>query len=153
MKLTWFIAALLVIIFLIALNFAGPLKGSESTDFADGYQPESNPLPGCPDSPNCVLLSIETESGAESLYNIAQLILEEMEPDKIEISSQSLQLKAVFQIPVFGFNDDFTVQITPSQNHEGAVLHLSSRSRIGHSDLGVNRRRAKTFLRKLNNHT
>lgn len=152
MNLPWIIAALLVIGVLAVLHLAGPLKGSSSADFSEKYQPENNPLPSCTNSANCVLLSIETESGPDSLYRIAKLILKEMGVEIIKTSSQSLQLTAVFQIPVFGFRDDFSVQITSSREHTGAVLHLLSRSRIGRSDLGVNRRRVKAFIHKLNNH-
>lgn len=153
MNLTWIIAGLITVSLLIALNFIGPLKGSGNSDFSKKYRAENNPLPACSDSPNCVRLSIKAKPEAKEdfLYNIAQNILKEMGAEKIETDSQSLQLKAVFTIPLFGFKDDVDVKITPSGNSSAAV-HLTSRSRTGYSDLGVNRRRAKAFIRKLNNH-
>lgn len=152
MNYTWIVASLVVICLIIVLNVAGPLKGTTGDDFPESFQPGNNPLPPCPGSPNCVRLSLQTGSSADLLYSDIKTILEEMGAEEIEESSQSLQLSAVFKIPLFGFRDDLDIQITRSEKNTGAVLHLSSRSRVGRGDLGINRRRAKELIRKLNNH-
>jgi uncharacterized protein (DUF1499 family) len=48
---------------------------------------------------------------------------------------------------VFIFKDDVDIAVT--QDAEGAALAVFSRSRVGHSDLGVNRRRVKALLSDL----
>jgi uncharacterized protein (DUF1499 family) len=129
----------------------GPLKGSENSDFSGDLQPDQNPLPPCPESPNCIRLSKALEIPATMLFDILPLTLEKMNAEQIETDSQSLQIKAVFRIPVLGFRDDVLIQIK-SPDQERTVLHLSSRSRVGRGDLGVNRRRVKTFFRILNSY-
>lgn len=151
MKLTWILAALLFIAFAIILNLVGPLKGSTSTDFPDNLQPDQNPLPECPDSPNCVRITVELDIEPNVLFDILPRVLEEMNAEEFEQDSQSLQTSAVFRIPLFGFRDDVSILIK-AKNSNQSLLHLSSRSRDGHGDLGVNRRRVKTFMSTLNKH-
>jgi uncharacterized protein (DUF1499 family) len=44
---------------------------------------------------------------------------------------------ATFRTPVFGFVDDVEIRL----DRKAAVIHIRSASRVGRSDLGVNRRR------------
>ncbi|REL29071.1 DUF1499 domain-containing protein [Rhodohalobacter sp. SW132] len=148
MKLSWIIAGLLALFLIILLNLVGPLKGSTNSDFSDELQPGNNPLPACPDSPNCVRISKKISSDPSSLFDILPQILGEMGAEKIDQASQTLQTDAVFRIPVFGFRDDFNVRIEAHKNGD-SVLHISSRSRVGRGDLGVNRRRVNTFINSL----
>lgn len=71
-----------------------------------------------------------------------------MNPLEVTISKEELKIESVFQ--VFFFRDDLVLQLT-EQDTRTTYLHIRSASRVGHSDLGVNRRRVKTFLRKLQN--
>lgn len=151
MKFTWIIAGLLFIGLAVILNLVGPLKGSTSSDFPDDLQPDQNPLPECPGSPNCVRITKELTIEPGILFDILPRVLEEMNSEVIEQDSQSLQTDAVFRIPLFGFRDDVSILIE-SKNSTQSLLHLSSRSRTGRGDLGVNRRRAKTFMSILNKH-
>lgn len=130
------------------LKFSGPLKGSASTDFQENVQPDDNPLPPCPQTSNCVRISCIYKIAPNELFNILLRVLEKMKAFKVEPDLQRLKIGAVFRIPVFGFKDDFTVKITSDSENE-STLHLSSRSRVGQSDLGVNRRRVKKFLKTL----
>jgi len=151
MKLNWLISGLLALCVVIILKLAGPLKGSANSDFPDEFQPNRNPLPPCPGNPNCLRLSKKLELHPRTLFDILPLALGKMNAEEIEADSQSLQIKAVFRIPAFGFRDDVLMQIE-SAGQEASVLHLSSRSRVGRGDLGVNRRRVKTFFRILNSY-
>ena len=151
MKLTWIVAALLFIAFVIVLNLVGPLKGSTPSDFPDDLQPDQNPLPECPGSPNCVRITKELAVEPGVLFDILPRVLKGMNAEEIDRDSQSLQTNAVFRIPVFGFRDDVSILIE-AENSTKSLLHLSSRSRTGHGDLGVNRRRVKTFMSTLNKH-
>ncbi|NBC28322.1 MAG: DUF1499 domain-containing protein [Bacteroidetes bacterium] len=151
MKFSRILLGLLIIGTLILLNVAGPLKGSSNADFSDELQPAANPLPACSGSPNCVRITTELNVDSRTVYDSLPRLLKEMGAEDLEQHSQSLQRNAVFRIPLMGFHDDFRIIVEPKQN-SGSVVHISSRSRTGHSDLGVNRRRVNSFLSNLNNH-
>lgn len=146
MSTKWIIYGLLALALLITLNLVGPFKGTTQSDFTDKFQPvDSNPLPPCPDSPNCVRLSVPLDMGPDDAMSACEAILERMGPEEVESDSQAHQIDAVFRIALFGFRDDFAIRITEG-NSGGSILHLSSRSRVGRGDLGVNRRRVQEFL-------
>lgn len=146
----WIIYGLLAIALIIVLNLVGPLKGTVNSDFPDDYQPlDSNQIPTCPDSPNCVRLSIKMDADSETLFEASTNALSEMEAEELDSYSDNLKIEAVFKIPVFGFRDDFQVRLTDGSSNSRSVLHVSSRSRTGRGDLGVNRRRVKLFLKSV----
>ena len=68
-----------------------------------------------------------------------------MNPHNIQFDSQSLQIDAVFRIAVFGFKDDVEMFVESTDNQK-SMLHIKSASRVGYSDLGVNRRRIKRII-------
>lgn len=72
-----------------------------------------------------------------------------MKPEEINIDDRNYQIDTVFK--VFFFRDDMSVQLTP-QDSTSTFLHIRSASREGFTDLGVNTRRAKRFLKELQNH-
>lgn len=111
-------------------------------------------LADCPDSPNCVSTHAgDTVHGIEpfplkdsadaTIHRIAA-ILEEMPHSRI-VSLEKTYLHAEFRSPVLGFVDDVEVSIDEENN----LVHLRSASRVGHSDLGANRRRAEEIRRRL----
>lgn len=148
MKATRIVTGIGIAGILMLLKFSGSLKGSASTDFQENWQPDDNPLPPCPQTLNCVRISCNYKIAPHELFNILLRVLEKMKAFRIEPDLHRLKIGAVFRIPVFGYKDDFTVKVTSDSKNE-SILHLSSRSRVGQSDLGVNRRRVKKFLRTL----
>lgn len=64
---------------------------------------------------------------------------------ELKTLEEPLRLNAVFR--VFIYKDDFIVLI--EEEASASHLHIRSASRVGYSDLGVNRRRVKRFIRKL----
>lgn len=143
----WIIYGLLAIALLIAMNLVGPFKGTVSSDFTDGHQPRDiNPIPSCPDSPNCARLSVPMQAEAGKLLNASFEALREMDPENLQLNSDSMRVDAVFQIPIFRFRDDFRVVLTEGLSEGEMFIHISSRSRTGRSDLGVNRRRINSFI-------
>lgn len=147
MSSKWIIYGLLAIALIVLMNLIGPFQGTVNSDFPDKYQPrDSNPIPPCPDSPNCARLTIAMEAESEKLLAASFDALREMETENLQIDSDSLRIDAIFQIPVFHFRDDFRISLTDGQSEGETFLHLSSRSRTGKSDLGVNRRRINAFL-------
>ncbi|CAN5487733.1 hypothetical protein BH23BAC3_BH23BAC3_28080 [soil metagenome] len=152
MNQNWIIAGVLFICSVIILNLSGLMKGSATSDFSDELKPEDNPLQPCPESPNCISVSRKLNVESRPLFDILPRILAEMNAEKIKPDSQILQIDAVFRIPVFGFRDDVSIRIESGKKAGESVLYLSSRSRVGRGDFGVNRRRLKSFLRILNNY-
>ena len=113
-----------------------------------------NPLPACPDSPNCKLRSHEFQTEYTKLVSATSIVLEEMGAREIsEIKTDStIQIDAVFKIPVFGWLDDVNIIITPTENDSSITYaHFRSASREGYSDLGVNNRRLNKIYKNVQN--
>lgn len=117
----------------------------------DDFDPVVDRLPFdfCPDSPNCTYHAVQFSKEASELFEITLSALNLISPYKINTDSHSLQIDAVFRIPVFGFKDDVKIIIKPEDNGD-CILYIKSSSRIGKSDLGVNRRRIQRILSTIN---
>lgn len=111
-------------------------------------------LTPCPNTPNCVISqSSDTEHSIEPLtYNattaeaMADLksAIQAMKKTKI-ITENKNYLYAEFTSAMMGFVDDVEFYLD-----EGAkLIHVRSASRLGQSDLGVNRKRVETIRTKL----
>lgn len=118
---------------------------------------EVKPLPACPQSPNCVSSqSTDPEhfvqpfayQGAlnEAKKRLLQVItslprtqIMEDEPAYLHAECTSL---------IFRFTDDLEFAFDDTQK----VIHVRSASRVGHSDLGANRKRVETLRRHFNRH-
>ncbi|NTW70283.1 MAG: DUF1499 domain-containing protein [Chlorobiaceae bacterium] len=120
-------------------------------------KPEANPqlvngkLRPCPPTPNCVssessdlIHRIEplpfTGSPEEAMARLKKLIIEK--GGTVQHEEQGY-IWSTFTVPVFGFIDDVEFRLSPQE----AVIHVRSSSRLGISDLGVNRGRVEE-LRK-----
>ena len=123
-----------------------PLQGSRPSDISSDVKAHSD-IDECPDSPNCILISKNYDEEAEKLLEFLEKAFDDLNPHEIEINNSELKIEAVFKIPLFGFKDDVVALIEPDGSN--SVLHLKSSSRVGYSDLGVNRRRVKEITRKL----
>lgn len=121
--------------------------GSTPDDFDQVV--DIHPFEPCPDSPNCTYHSVKFEVDTLKLFETVTSSLNQLSPYKVECNSQSLQIDAVFRIPIFGFKDDVKIFVKPDKS-DGSILHIKSSSRIGESDLGVNRRRIKRILSAIN---
>lgn len=122
--------------------------GTRSTDINTGMSNSNNPLPPCPDSPNCIRISEEFNISADTLFSITGESLSKMKPYSTEKNVDSLSFHSVFKIPVFGWKDD--VNIVLQTNKKNSIIHIRSASRVGYSDLGVNKRRVKRLLKIIN---
>ena len=103
-----------------------------------------NRLAPCPGSPNCVSSratdathAIEplkfTGDPAAAMQRL-RTIIEKLPRTRI-IESRADYLYAEFQTALLGFVDDVEFQA------DGTMIHARSASRLGYSDLGVNRKR------------
>lgn len=110
-------------------------------------QEHQNPLPECPDSPNCERVSITFDASAEELRQAVVAALMEMNAEKIDTKEGTDHIDAVFKIPVFGFRDDVAVAI--DSEAEPSIVYIRSASREGYYDLGVNGRRVKKLIKHI----
>jgi uncharacterized protein (DUF1499 family) len=105
-----------------------------------------NPLPACPGTPNCYRASRAFDRPPQALFDAALAAVRELSGLTIgsaaEIERNGLGLHATFK--VFVFTDDLDLRVAPHDG--GSVLHVRSASRVGHGDLGTNRRRVQALF-------
>jgi uncharacterized protein (DUF1499 family) len=103
----------------------------------------SNPLPDCPDSPNCERVSQAYDVPADTLFAAAQRALDALGPTQLQAQPDVRRASAVYRAGLV-FKDD--VDVAVDTTGAGSRLHVRSASRVGHSDLGVNARRVDRLL-------
>ncbi|MEA5510776.1 DUF1499 domain-containing protein [Crocosphaera sp. UHCC 0190] len=106
-------------------------------------------LTACPGTPNCVnSQSSDTQSKIAPLPSLAiselKKIVESMERTTI-IEATDNYLYAEFKTPLMGYVDDVEFYLDPKEN----VIHVRSASRLGKSDLGLNRKRVEEIRAKM----
>ena len=149
MKITLIIISVLII-FVIVFLF---IKGINSrTGVAPGIV--DGMLSQCPNKPNCVCSERAEESAhyiepviispdnAADLIPLIKSIITEM--GGVLQSENEYYLAYHFTSAIFGFVDDFEIRIDSKQK----LIHFRSASRVGTSDLGVNKNRVE-LLKKL----
>ena len=107
-----------------------------------------------PDKPNCVCseqnddtehyippLTLSNRTASSTLKVFKEIIIELKGEIK---AANETYLSATFSSFLFGFVDDLEIRIDSKQN----VIHFRSASRVGHSDLGANKKRIE-LLKKL----
>ncbi|HPQ95819.1 MAG: DUF1499 domain-containing protein [Thiothrix sp.] len=108
----------------------------------------------CVDKPNCVC----SETGGNVAHSVPPIpvsgfdsgLLARVEQAVADMGgrveqAQDNYLAATFRSAIFGFVDDLELRL----DSRHAVLHVRSASRVGYSDLGVNRKRVKELRRRL----
>ncbi|GBF79257.1 DUF1499 domain-containing protein [Aphanothece sacrum] len=106
-------------------------------------------LTACPGTPNCVnSQSSNNQFKIDPLPAVAistlRKVIESMERTTI-IEATDNYLYAEFKTPLMGYVDDVEFYLDPNEN----VLHVRSASRLGKSDLGLNRKRVEQIRAKL----
>ena len=114
---------------------------------------EKNGLRACPDKPNCV-----TSLGGDDAHSVAPIlyltnkeaarekikkILSDMDRTSV-ITDQADYLHVVFTSKVMRFKDDVEFWFP----EKGNSIHIRSASRLGYSDLGVNRKRVEEIRKR-----
>lgn len=108
----------------------------------------------CPSSPNCVSTMETTEGHAiepirydgsrEGALSVILKYLNVPNVEKISIVTSSDEyIHAVFVTPTMKFRDDVEFYLPDGKG----IVHFRSVSRVGHSDLGQNRKRMEAFRR------
>jgi uncharacterized protein (DUF1499 family) len=113
----------------------------------------SGTLAPCPDKPNCVC----SEFDEAAVHYIAPLDYSGAPPEKAwgdilqiikdlggeVVAANDGYLAATFSSSLFGFVDDVECRLDASNKR----IQIRSASRVGHSDLGVNRKRVEAMTR------
>jgi uncharacterized protein (DUF1499 family) len=113
---------------------------------AEAQSLPDTPLSPCPDTPNCERVARAYDVPPDTLYGAAERALEALGPVTLRRpdSSAARRLEAVYRVALI-FKDDVDVAVR-ARDGGGSALYVRSASRVGHSDLGVNRRRVDRFL-------
>lgn len=77
------------------------------------------------------------------LYAATQTALDTLGPVHLRVAPDSMRASAVYRV-AWIFKDD--VDVAVESDADGSMLHVRSASRVGHGDLGVNRRRVQRIL-------
>ncbi|PSB05279.1 DUF1499 domain-containing protein [Merismopedia glauca] len=125
---------------LILISPAATWAASSNLGVKDGY------LSACPNSPNCVV-----SQNADEAHSISPLVyhtdLAKAREILLKVLTVVPRTQAIAQTPdyihaesksrIFGFIDDVEFYFPSNEK----IIHVRSASRVGESDLGVNRRR------------
>ena len=101
-------------------------------------------LADCPDSPNCVCSFEERESHYVEPLNASLAEIQRMLmslPRARIVASDGNYLYAEFTSRIMGFVDDVEFLYDP----DAGITHVRSASRVGYSDMGVNRERVEAI--------
>lgn len=134
-----------------ALFVAARMVGApEGLGVRDGH------LAPCPASPNCVSTQADQADrehamtpiayggpAASAIASIAELVA--AEPRTEIVTAEGPYLHAVFRSPTMGYPDDVEFYV----DEAAGLIHFRSASRLGESDLGVNRRRMQGLIAAL----
>jgi uncharacterized protein (DUF1499 family) len=67
--------------------------------------------------------------------------------DIVAVAPEDLRIEATDTTLLFGFKDDIVIRVAP--NASGSRVDMRSLSRVGRSDLGVNAKRIRAFMKQL----
>ena len=154
------ISRYLPIVLTLVFLLGGTILFSGQTKLLAGTKPNNlgmatGQLLACPATPNCVnSQSLDAEhritpltytSSAEDAFITLKTVVQSFKQSAIAQETDNY-LYAEFIIPVVGFVDDVEFLL----DKDAQVIHVRSASRLGDSDLGVNRKRIETIRAKFN---
>lgn len=131
------------------MNRMNPERADRALGLTDGQ------LSPCPDMPNCVcsqhpadldhhIAPLSTGGDPAAAWARLQAVLQDT--PRVEIlKREPAYLQARFKTAIFRFEDDVEFVLDTDEG----VIHVRSASRLGHSDLGKNRKRVEALREKL----
>ncbi|PAP77501.1 DUF1499 domain-containing protein [Rubrivirga marina] len=119
--------------------------------YALGSRPEATeadaPVPPCPSTPNCARLRIPIAETPLAVTNAVHQAFSGIGDDNglgVPSAFVPTESGALASFAVGPFQDDVVIAVEPASR--GSVLWVRSSARVGGSDLGVNRRRARRIV-------
>lgn len=112
-------------------------------------------LKPCPSSPNCVSTQADPSDAKHHMAPVAYsgdpaMVISAI-ADTISsnggkvVTSTDTTVEALFVTGLFKFKDDVSFEL----DEEAKLIHFRSASRVGHSDLGANRKRMDMLMPKV----
>lgn len=139
--------------FVIAVWIVASAAMGLAPSAAKGPQQDGR-VAGCPNSPNCVsttdqrpdfaLEPLEFLGDPDSALESAEKALQLEGGKRIERDGDNY-LRATFATPLLRFRDDLEIAVHAPEKR----IHIRSASRVGYSDLGVNRKRAERLRSRI----
>jgi len=147
------VTAALTMLFILAAGAIGLFLLSLTAEKPSNLGVREGRLAACPSSPNCVstqgedrehwIAPLSVPSNAVPAVELLVEIVREM-PGATIVEQTGDYLRVEFRSRIFRFCDDVEFYLEPQSNR----VHFRSASRVGHSDLGVNRERMELIRRK-----
>jgi uncharacterized protein (DUF1499 family) len=145
---------LLIITFLIAVGLLLMFGLSLFSRRAPGVGVQCGRLAPCPESPNCVcsfdsddehaIAPLQAGEDSQASFEQLRTLLQSMSRVRI-VADKGNYLHAEFTTPLLRFVDDVEFLL----DADAGVIHVRSASRVGHSDLGANRKRVEQLRERL----
>ncbi len=145
MKISWIILSIGSVVFLVCMM--GCSGKPRATGIVNGK------LASCPASPNCVSSMTEDvahfvepfvyQGEREKAFTILRDIVSQSQRAKIQ-EERDNYIWAEFRSQIMGFVDDVEFFLPADR----PVIHVRSASRVGYSDLGVNRKRIEELRKR-----
>jgi uncharacterized protein (DUF1499 family) len=152
MKAVSFILPILIVTFIVLLfNYRGISKAGEAPGLVEGI------LSKCPNKSNCVCSEhkddakhyidpiIIPQNSKVDTFPLLKNVIREM-GGNVQVESNNY-LAVTFISSILKFVDDLEIRIDSTQK----VIHIRSASRVGYSDMGVNRKRTELLKKLFNN--
>lgn len=140
------------IVALVMLYFAGGVLLSLSSRQGSPPGFQDGRLHPCPGTPNCVcseypgskafIEPLTFKGGADIAWAHAQKVVTAMGGEVLLVENG--YLAATFRTPLFRFVDDVELRL----EREAGLVHIRSASRVGHSDMGTNRKRVAALRKR-----
>ena len=152
MKTVFIVLSILIVAFIVFLfNFRSTSKAGEASGLVEGM------LSKCPNKPNCVCSEhkddakhyiypiIIPQNITFDTFSLLKNVIQDM-GGNVQVESDNY-LAATFTSAIFKFVDDLEIRIDSTQK----AIHIRSASRVGYSDMGVNKKRTKLLKKLFNN--
>ena len=152
MKTVFIALSILMVAFIVLLfNFRAISKAGDASGLVEGM------LSKCPNKPNCVCSEYKDDANhyidpisipqniTFDTFSLLKNVIQDM-GGNVHIKSDNY-LAATFTSAIFKFVDDLEIRIDSTQK----VIHIRSASRVGYSDMGVNKKRTELLKKLFNN--
>jgi uncharacterized protein (DUF1499 family) len=121
-----------------------PLRKKDDNSLAPDAEATAMQLSAFPD-----LQPVLVAAAPQQALHRAELAARAMGWDIVAVDPQAGRIEATATTLLFGFKDDVVIRVAP-QAAGGSRIDVRSASRVGRSDLGVNARRIRAYIKEFN---